>query len=493
MSILSSFKKALGFPDEFDDDDDLDSIENESAVPVQKVTGNSAPDIRNHAEEKTIKDSEIPEPADSTLPGEVFDAVIELFNATQPEFVSRCLSIEKQRDYLLERIGESLRNKLAAETADARRRGQQQWESEKKRMAEDIEKIRSEYHSMKQQREEFQSAQLSAARQKRAMTDRIHDLENQVSSLESDREQLQLENRSMINKLRVASVRNSSEDADTESQNKRLAQENIDLSDKVAALESDNKKFTEEIEKLRKDNAVLKHRSETQDEQIEKLNEELEKAGADVDKLTAIAEIEATIQEFEKVKARKDKKISELKAENHKLYDDIMKAGTKVTNAEKAAALLREETDRIKKETEAAKTANETEIQRLNAEIKRLTQLINAAESEKENNERKSRRNRKNHSRNSEAKSEKPTGSTDAETIVTMESHTETTIRTNEETPVQTVKISAIDELMDSTDWFTAPEPVPLKKDPEVEEDFGYKEPPARKTSRDDDKQLSLW
>lgn len=45
---------------------------------------------------------------------------------------------------------------------------------------------------------------------------------------------------------------------------------------------------------------------------------------------------------------------------------------------------------------------------------------------------------------------------------------------------------------MDSTDWFTAPEPTPLKKDPEVE-DFGYKEPPAKKASRDDDKQLSLW
>ena len=64
------------------------------------------------------------------------------------------------------------------------------------------------------------------------------------------------------------------------------------------------------------------------------------------------------------------------------------------------------------------------------------------------------------------------------------------------EQPAQTtgtVKLSAIDELMDNTDWFVAPEPIPVKKDPEVEEDFGYKEPPAKKTARDDDKQLSLW
>ncbi len=45
---------------------------------------------------------------------------------------------------------------------------------------------------------------------------------------------------------------------------------------------------------------------------------------------------------------------------------------------------------------------------------------------------------------------------------------------------------------MESTDWFVAPDPTPLKKDPEVEEVFGYKEP-VKKTSRDDDKQLSLW
>ena len=59
--------------------------------------------------------------------------------------------------------------------------------------------------------------------------------------------------------------------------------------------------------------------------------------------------------------------------------------------------------------------------------------------------------------------------------------------------PHQQVKISAIDELMDSTDWFVAPEPIPLKKDPEVEENFGYKEPAKKPDVLDDDRQLTLW
>ncbi len=53
--------------------------------------------------------------------------------------------------------------------------------------------------------------------------------------------------------------------------------------------------------------------------------------------------------------------------------------------------------------------------------------------------------------------------------------------------------ISAIDELLDSTDWFVAAPPPPKQKEPEKEDDFGYKAPPQRKSHPDDDKQLSLW
>lgn len=489
MSILSSFKKALGFPDEFDEDD-MDVLDDEPKGTGQKSETRKRIPVHNDTDRETPSVTEPSKPEDTSLPGEVFDAVIELFNASQPDFVSKCLSIEKQREYLLERIRTSLRDKLAEETANARRIGLKQWEEEKKRMADDIEKIRSEYHSMKQQREEFQSAQLSAARQKRAMTDRIHDLENQVSSLESDREQLQLENRSMVNKLRVASVRNSGDDSDTESQNKRLAQENVELTDKATRLEADNKKMAEENDKLRNENIELKNRTLLLDNQIGKLNEELEKAGADVDKQTALAEIEATIQEFEKVKARKDKRISELKAENHKLYDDIMKAGTKVTNAEKAASLSREETERLNKEIKEIRAANIDEIQKLNDEIRRLTNLINASETKKENRKRNNSKHPANDNKKTNEKVPPESGLSDTKPV----ENTDTDSSANpDNTPAQTVKISAIDELMDSTDWFTAPEPLPLKKDPEVEDDFGYKEPPARKASRDDDKQLSLW
>ena len=478
MSIISSFKKALGFPNEFDDDD-LDALEfdddnniptpkrNEKSIKPQQPA-NSAPIAVTPVAEpiKTIQ------PINTELPGEVFDAIIELFNATQPEFVSQCLSVEKQRAYILERIDNSLREKLVTETENARRRGEQQWETERQKLNDDLEKLRSEYHFMKQQREEFQSAQLSATRQKRAMTDRIHDLEHQISSLQSDREQLQLENRSMINKLRVVAVRNASDDADTEAQNQRLAQENVDLTDKVLHYEKSAKKLADECEQLRNENATLKKDNTSKSEEITRLESELDKFGIDTDVREALSKAEARIQAVEIDCNKKEQRIAELTAENYKLYEDIKVAGTKILNAEKATLFAQEESKVAKAELSSSQKEAASQIEELNNEIKRLREMINSKDA-----------------------ISKPTEPTTKTKKRGKQSETKSAAESKpvKETPKQAVKISAIDELMDSTDWFIAPEPVPLKKDPEVEEDFGYKEPPARKASRDEDKQLSLW
>ena len=104
-------------------------------------------------------------------------------------------------------------------------------------------------------------------------------------------------------------------------------------------------------------------------------------------------------------------------------------------------------------------------------EIKRLSALTKGEKSsESQKNKREKNNDDKQHASSSETKSAKPGKESDV------------------------VKISAIDELMDNTDWFVAPEPTPLKKSAEVEEDFGYREPAqSKKVPRDDDKQLSLW
>lgn len=434
MSFISSFKKALGFPDEYDDELDdtaeADNIhdDNDHSDMAESVSATASSE---QAEPETPKDM------DHALPGDIFDAVLEQFNAIQPDFVRQCLSIEAQRRYLIERMSESLRARLESEITAARKRGELQWEAEKQKMASDLERLKSEYHSLKQQREEFQSAQLSAARQKRALSERVHDLESQVNSLEAEKEQYQLENRSMLNKLRAASIRGGA-DGDADAELERLAQENAKLQDSVKSLNDRLTQSDNEISELKDTNRKLQSDLEAR----------IAEAKADDERITAeqqevLAEIEEQLKQFEAIKQKKDAKIASLKS--------ALKE-----SAEKLAAT---ETDRSRSEEE------------LKAEVRRLTELLQATPA---NDRPKSRKTGKSRNKTVENNME----------ILQFELNTT-------ETPGP-IKISAIDELMDSTDWFTAPDPVPLKKDPEVDEDFGYKEP-VKRTSRDDDKQLSLF
>ncbi len=484
MSILSSFKKALGFPDEYDDelddnlDDNLDTLTQRESPALQRRNDTAkAPETIDKAPAPA---DEMPQPIAPELPGEIFDAVIELFNASQPDFVRQCLNVESQRAYLMERIDKSLKDKLEKETTNARRRGELLWEEEKRKMTGDIDRLKSEYHSLKQQREEFQSAQLSAARQKRALKERVNDLESQVGKLEAEREQLQLENRSMLNKLRVANVR-ASADGNTEAEFQRIAQENVMLQDRINGLCDDKKKADAEIAALNKT--------------IDELRDQADTDNISAEQQTALKEIEERIRMFEDVKARKDKKIDDLTVQNRQLAAETKTLTARLSEANKASETLITEIESLKKTAALQASSSAETEQSLRDEVKRLTELLNATEVPirkrpgRKPKDRHSRRidipdtgNHVDKDSNADALPDKSD-----EKNATMTSETKTGNETG------TVKISAIDELMDSTDWFIAPDPMPVKKDPEVEEDFGYKEPPARRATRDDDKQLSLF
>ena len=439
MSFLSSVKKALGFPDEYDETDD--NADDDDAAPEQPKASPARPALKASPVEPG-NDSAGPTPGSSPAPsipaGEVFDAIIELFNSTQPDFVKQCLDTEAQRAYIMEHISDSLKARFEAESEAARRQGEMKWQAERAKMTDDLEKIKSEYHSLKQQREEFESARLSASRQKRALNDRIRDLESQVINLQAEKEQYQLENRSMLNKLRVAGVR-ANADPDAEAELQRLTSENLALQDKAAAGASEIEKLQAHNRELTETNDAL---TKTNDELTARLEESQALEMTDEQKAT-IEEIEARITRFDEIKKKKDRKITELSEQLKTLRSDN--------------ETIKSERDRIEAD--------------LRAEIKRLTALINAGD-RPEPRTRSDRKSNKNRQKSVDKKAPAARPDTDDEQ--------------------HTVKISAIDELMESTDWFTAPEPIPLKKDPEVEESFGYKEP-VKKTSRDEDKQLSLW
>ena len=444
MSFISSFKRALGFPGEYDNDDkelENDGLSNNDLVddpdPAVEEPASNGDAIINLSDEPK---SEVPVTDEelANVSGNIFDAVLNYFNSHQPELVRQCLDIEAQRSLIVRNISEDLRKHLRELADKACRSGENRWAEKQKRLSSELHKLQSEYNSVRQQHEEFQKARLSATRQKRALNDRISDLESQVMALEAEREQFQLENRSMAARLRARGNGGSSAPV-YPTADPRIAEEK-------AALEKELKIANETLEKTKAD--------------VERLNGELEEARnsahhTDNDERHA-AETSALNREIRELNAtieRLQKQLSEnaIKTEQYKTEIDTLNSTLEANISAHASA-----------ETELRKKIDDL-MEIPPVKLSSAASDPNAPAPVKDKRKRKSRKN-------------KP-----AITPNTSEA------------PATTVRISAIDELMDNTDWFVAPDPVPLKKDPEVEENFGYKEPAKKPESHDDDRQLTLW
>ena len=70
-----------------------------------------------------------------------------------------------------------------------------------------MEALRRKTNELETQKTEIKNAQLSAERQKRALNEKVHELDNRIATLEAEKEQYDLENKSLINKLKVSGVK----------------------------------------------------------------------------------------------------------------------------------------------------------------------------------------------------------------------------------------------------------------------------------------------
>lgn len=478
MSFISSVRRALGFPGDFDNDDELedDELNDDDELvddpdPILEelaASGDTSLDSSSGGSSlPPLSDEEI-----KAFSAGFFDSVLKYFNSHQPELVQRCLDLDAQRALIIAEIDSDVRASLHSLTNAACRRGESLWAEKQQRMGAELMKLKSEYNSVRQQREEFQSAQLSATRQKRALNDRIRDLESQVMTLVAEREQYQLENRSMASRLRnidEAATAPAPTDVNATSSLKARIKE---LTEALSESEAKVKVATDEAANLKKQletTAAINSGDDLQPDASDTLNE--------------LKELQESIEPLRRLKDAAEAKVIELTKENKQSDATIASLQKRLGDEAMAAESALAEIDRLKSTIETNLYAHAEAEAELRNEIKRLNELIVAprpqqiADSQTAyDNDRPEQAKRKKKKRKS-----KHDYSAQLPEIA------------DHDTDTQHVKISAIDELMDSTDWFVAPEPVPLKKDPEVEENFGYKEPAKKNDAPEDDRQLTLW
>lgn len=226
MSIINRLQKALGF-----------SYEDETAELPATV-----PDMGNGAGITVMRHDMPPETTDTNKRASgaytgnsgdsshdnsgydasvIFKGVVEMLNRELPAYLRKCLDEEQQCRLMLENIDTSTKEYIAALVANEKEKIRLNRENERDRQRRNSDELKEQLRQCRDQLAKETDKTMSAERQKRALSARIKDLEEKVAALNAEKEQFELENRSLLNKLRVAEVK--SQFADTEAAAERDA------------------------------------------------------------------------------------------------------------------------------------------------------------------------------------------------------------------------------------------------------------------------------
>lgn len=287
--MFKSIKKAFGFVD----DDELIADDPEAEAP-------SLPDSVSEANESTPQQPNIN--ADR-----IFSHVVEVFNASLPGFLKAGANAEAQRRYLYDTLSADIKAHLDSLEAQAREACESRWRNDRDSLNQKVRQIEARSKELEEKKIELSQKQLSADRQKRALSDRVHDLEKQLSKLAADREQYDLENKSLVNKLKVAGVFEK-ENEELRDELNRLQAENLHMRNGQAVPGKeggDSEETSKAVTRAEEAEAKVKE-TETRLAEAEKRAQEAETKAKDAEKRIAEAENKAAKAEERVAAAEKE-------------------------------------------------------------------------------------------------------------------------------------------------------------------------------------------
>ncbi len=374
MSIFKNAMKALGFSGE---DDELDL-----PYTAENITNACAPEPeKTESVEESQPDKTIAQGStDPQLPDSLLEIIVEILNRSLPDYVVASIDKEAEKKYLYQQLGAPFKKFVEEANSHARTQMSQKWKNEQENLKKELEATRAKLKELEEQRNAMQSAQLSAERQKRAVTEKMHELEARIATMEAEREQFELENKSLVNKLKVANVHQDELDNSREEHTRLMAEVNKQKV-RIAELEqqqADIQKLNEELEQLRHDIeqsepqeneaekqlAVAQQNLEQQRNTIEQLTQQLQEVQAQLAQAQAasitIAEIEAKCQKAEQEilskKSETETLVAKLKAQEDANQELQARIEELLAQQQEAQVLAQANTDKAtSQEVEALK------------------------------------------------------------------------------------------------------------------------------------------
>lgn len=492
MALFNSLRRALGFSG--DDDDEVEGID----ATVHPMTTHREPALTDTRADNQPDDPGSQPPADdpASPPAEpddemkvrIFERVVEIFNDSLPAFLKSAVDPQAQQRYIYEALDQSMRKYLDDLERNARALQRDSWMRERQRLETETRELRERIKEADEKSANYTKQHLSSDRQIRTLKDRIHDLETQIANLEGEKEQFQLENRSLVNKLRVCSVQITDEEVD-------YATKLQELTEKYEIAQTMINQLTSEASKAKAEAAETSDALSSTREELSKIKEQLEEKSRPVED-PRIKEYEGAIDEMKH-------QVSELQGQLLQQREDLVKAEEEIQNTRSQLAEANEDLQSLSEleqavtQFEEVKEAKDTRIKQLSTTNNQLTMVVDSLKSEIAALKRTIEVNLDTQVRNE--------GELKAQIQQLREEAARRPAMQFEEIPEPPApiaepkqkrkrkpKISAIDESIDDTDWLVAtPEPgkgIIAEPDPE----FGY-QAPARKSTPVNDDQLSLW
>lgn len=332
MKFVDKIKLAFGFGPNVDPSDPLFADTGETANPTSPKV------LTPDSETKPIE-------FDSAMQDAIFAKVVEVFNQSLPRFLAESVDREAQLRFLRKNLDEGINDYLLSLKDAARVYCEKQWKERQNDMAAEIDAIRLRAEDVEKRSNDIRQKQLSADRQKRALTERVHDLESQLARVMSEREQFELENRSLMNRLKVVSVQ----------------QEDIEKS------ASEMQALRAELIKLREDPSIVsKEREDAFNAKIAELTEGVEALKAQVkvaDEIRDGLRSQLKQKEFEN---------EEYLKEIERLNKEVGDLNELVSEFEKATKRMEEAENMMLK----TNNAHEAELKKRDEEIESLKTII---------------------------------------------------------------------------------------------------------------------
>lgn len=408
-------KSAFGFGSDAEFEDDITADDLPSAKPA---AASATPQPKTEE-----ADEEVPIPVDA-----IFEHVVSVFNQALPDFLRKSVDPAAQRQFLYQTLEGDIRAHVDKLAEAAHRNSQRHWAAENQKQVAQLQRLETQSRELEEKRNQLEQKNLSNERQRRALNEKIHGLETNIRGLEANIEQYQLENKGLINKVKVAGVHekenqelreqialltarlngqpvpepaqpSNADDiaalealaAHAEAQRASMAEQlaaaqaqTEALKQSVQDMEQATRKLTEELEEARTETTIVQESLQERNLAMEALQKQLETERNNAKPMEREAmearmrEIEAEMLQIDEVLRKKDAQLADLR---HKLSESqenearmalsMDDNNRRVVEAEERAAVAAEKHARTERKLQSDIDRLSVELDNLRAEAAR--------------------------------------------------------------------------------------------------------------------------